>query len=342
MENPTTNCNKIRDAIWPVYCRMLHRYSVLDHVLFILTLAYVCFTYEAKQWISFLLFFAILYDCRESLLTYEVFYISLSLERVGSCIKGEKVLYVTHALLLDEKNSVLHSALCLLKVQLLFECNIAKEVTSCILQVMHSPVAFAKLSLQALICAALQVIMSKHQCVNTKRKMFHFFAFLSFVRRSLLVVHIGHLVLLLFILLQDNRKLVCLYRPFLSHRDYGERVYSHILLLGSVLYPAVLLKADSDYHLVMISICFLDSFASIAGRCAGHRKKSLIGLLCGFFAGNIVYFLMYHSFLKWRYFVLASLLEYFVMCNDNIVLPLFSVFFLKNTNSGSWPVAFKE
>lgn len=326
-------CNHIRGAAWPACSRMLHRYSVLDHILFASTLAYLCFTYEARQWISFLLFFAIIYDCRQSLLTYEVFYISLSLACVEGCVKGEKVLYATHALLLDKKDSILHSALCLMKVQIMFECNIAREIARCILQVVHSPAAFARLSLQALLCAAAQVVMSKHRCVNTKRKMFHFFVFLSFVRRSLLVIHLGHVVLLLFILLQDNKKLAGLYRPFLSHRDYGERVYSHILLLGSVLYTAVLLPTDRDYHLVLISVCFLDSFASIAGECVGQRKKSLAGLLCGFFAGNIAYFLMYRSFLEWRYFVLASMLEYFVRCNDNIVLPLFSVFFLRHTQA---------
>lgn len=341
MGKTATYCNRIRGAVWPACSCMLHRYSVLDHTLFVSTLAYMCFTYEAKQWMSFLLFFAIIYDCRQSLLTYEVFYISLSLERVDGCMKGGRVLYATHALLLDRKDSILHSALCLMKVQIMFECNIAREIARCVLQVMYSPAAFAKLSLQALLCAVAQVMMSKHQCVNTKRKVFHFFVFLSFVRRSLLVIHLGHLVLLLFILLQDNKKLANLYRPFLSHRDYGERVYSHILLLGSVLYTATLLQTDRDYHLVLISVCFLDSFASIAGECAGQRKKSLAGLLCGFFAGNIAYFLMYHSFLEWRYFMLASMLEYFVRCNDNIVLPLFSVFFLRNMQSGGWPVVFR-
>lgn len=325
--------SEISGAFWPVCDRMIDNYSVLDHIIFISTLAYMCFTYEAKQWVSFLLFFAIFCDCRRSLLAYEVFYISLSLERVDSCMRGEKILYVTHALLLDKKDSILHSALCLVKMQLLLECNITGEITNCIRQAVHSPAALAKLSLQVLVCAVVQAVMSRHKCVNTKRKVFHFFVFISFVKRSLLVIQLGHLVLLLFILLQDNRKLVTLYRPFLSDRDYGERVYSHIFLLGSVLYTAILLQKDSEYHLTLISVCFLDSFASIAGRCVGYRKKSFVGLLCGFFAGNITYFLMYRNFDKWRYFVLVSLLEYFVRCNDNIILPLFSVSFLRHTHS---------
>lgn len=330
MREKITNCCRVaRDAVSAVSERILRSYSVLDHVLFASTFVHLCTMYEGKQWVSFLLFFAIFCDCKQSLLMYEKFYISMSLAHVESCMRNSKVLYVTHALFLEKKESILDSALCLIRTQLLFEFNIVEEIASCALEIRYNFPVFAHLLLQVLACAIVQTIMVKYRHVNTKRKVFHFSMFFSFLRRSALVIQLGHLALLLFVLLQDNKKLARLYRPFLSHRDYGGRVYSHILLLGSVLYSAISLETENEYHLVLASICFLDSFASIAGKCVGHKKKSLIGLLGGFFAGNTVYLLVYRTFAGWRYFVVASLVEYLVVCNDNIVLPLFSVMFLK-------------
>ncbi|KAL0265654.1 UNVERIFIED_CONTAM: hypothetical protein PYX00_011368 [Menopon gallinae] len=322
-------CRRAGKTAPAVYGCVLSGYSVLDHVLFFSVLAHLCIAYGSQQWLSFLLFFAAFYDCRQSLLMYERFYISVSLAHVESCMENSKVFYVTHALLLERKEHTLDSVLCLIQTQLLFECNIANEIARLALEIRYNFPDFAHILLQVLVCAIVQAAMLKCQHVNTKRKVFHFTMFFIFLQRSALEIQLGHVAMLLFVLLQDNRRLARLYQPFLSHRDCGGRVYSHILLLGSVLYSAISLETDREYHLVLATVCFLDSFASIAGKCAGSNKKSLTGLLGGFFAGNAVYFLIYRSFAEWRYFAAASLVEYFSACNDNIVLPLFSTIFLK-------------
>lgn len=110
---------------------------------------------------------------------------------------------------------------------------------------------------------------------------------------------------------------------FKNNKDKGKYILSHIIILSS---SYVILQ--TDYHLqILISICFIDSIASMTGKYFNKTDKSIIGLIMGFLSGILIHFLIFRDNNYIDYYIFISLSEYLTEQNDNLVLPFVSIIY---------------
>lgn len=309
------------------------RCTIADHLLFVATLVYVCLNWSVHRWFCVAGFYLIHSACIDAFTAYERFYISVSLEYVEAHVQQTAMFCATHLMLVGEKTTMSGFLLRTAKVILLSEFDVAAQLAEYVSLAKQNPGAFLQLVIHVLACCATQALLFKVLQTNTKRKIFHFCTFLTFFYRNELLIRSGQLMLFAFALGTNNAAMERLFAKFRSRRDRGTSTYSHVLLLCSVLYSAMVFRDERDYHCVLIALCFLDSLASITGRFFGAKEKSLKGLCGGYIAGNAAYYLVYGDFSQWAYFMHVSLIEYLTHANDNITLPFFSVYLLGNAQS---------
>jgi dolichol kinase len=176
-------------------------------------------------------------------------------------------------------------------------------------------------------CAVTQVALFRTIGVNLRRKIFHFYIFFVFCTEHELSFRLAMCLLPYLISLSSSRINRHL-KAFLSLNDRGRTVVSHIYLLAACYYSHLFLK-ERNYVCTLISICFVDSVASITGCYFNCKTKSVVGTVLGAAAGMLVHYLIYRDFSQTGYYLFISAVEHFVALNDNITIPFFSVLFFK-------------
>lgn len=324
-----TNYRPIKDYFKSIVSETLGELTYADHLLFIFTLLRLFSLYGLSHWLNFFALF--IFSCKYSkdLSFYERFYISASIEHFSRWMESERLLFTGYFTFLEDEKDVADLILVCVNTLCYFEINVYREISKCASILKRNKKLFMRLIRYLGACAGFQLAFFRAIEVNTRRKVFHFFAFLVFFRRNELVECSSHLLLFALFMAQGNRHAVKLYQKLRSKRDRGRRPFSHILLLGSLVHVSKAFTSEVNYHAVLVSMCFLDSFSSIVGRFFGAEEKSLYGLLGGFCAANIVYFIIYRNLAMWKYFLLMSLVEYLTQSNDNITLPFTSFYLLK-------------
>ncbi|KAI5179363.1 hypothetical protein PAEPH01_2621 [Pancytospora epiphaga] len=130
-----------------------------------------------------------------------------------------------------------------------------------------------------IICTLIQLIAYKFARKNTCRKIFHFIAFLIFFNAPAPVFLVAHHLIYMFVLLMMTSTIPeNFFSLFTSNRDLGEGVFSHLILLGGLTYSRRFL-GDDEYIKMLISVCIMDSFASIVGKYFNNCRKSCTGFL---------------------------------------------------------------
>ncbi|CAD25254.2 similarity with dolichol kinase SC59_yeast [Encephalitozoon cuniculi GB-M1] len=212
------------------------------------------------------------------------------------------------------------------------ECLAIVDIPGYILHVLdeirQAPYAFVEIGCILLACLLAQVLLLRSPCTNLKRKTFHLFAFLVFYKEHRVSFLLAEGLLLFMSLLSSCRYTNSLLRPFFSRNDKGRTLLSPIYLLSACMYPRLFIE-DVEYVSALISICFQDSAASIAGKWFGVTEKSIQGAIAGVISGTVVYFALYGRIDMLPFFIFAGSVEYLVPINDNITIPLFAVLYFQ-------------
>lgn len=189
---------------------------------------------------------------------------------------------------------------------------------------------------------------------NFRRKKFHFLFFILFFNTNkdfagtaiLIVTYTLHF-------LETHFELADFYHGLVNDKDPGMFVMSHVVLLTVTYF---ILQCD-NYVPLLISICVVDSAASIAGLKFKQWKheiylknliekhpidkyqvemldycpgKTPIGSVFGFLMGNVVHFMVYKNFNYFDFYLFAAVVEFYTSQNDNIVVPFFAREYLKS------------
>ncbi|KAG0439731.1 hypothetical protein DMUE_2229 [Dictyocoela muelleri] len=180
---------------------------------------------------------------------------------------------------------------------------------------------------------------------NFKRKLFHFLFFFLFCKKRNYFVRSTILILgYTFLFLEKKLNLKNFYKGLINEKDPGNFVMSHIILLVVTYF---ILNCD-EHICLLISICVVDSVASIAGLKIKNWKKEVYfdqkdyvnfdkcktfeGSFCGFIMGNLVHFIIYRNYNYFDFYFVVSFVEFFTSQNDNIVVPFIGFEYLKFRN----------
>ncbi len=186
---------------------------------------------------------------------------------------------------------------------------------------------FYKLLSLVIILLMLQIIAYKIGNKNLKRKIFHFIAFILFLDLPDLLIHLFHFLIYFLIILSYTKIPSIIFRHFINKQDYGTIILSHIYLLSALVYSYPFLN-KSEYQNILISICIMDSFASIFGLLFQTYNKSIYGFIAGQISSYLFEYMLKKT-IDYKYHLLMGIVECFPVVNDNISLPFFGVLHYK-------------
>lgn len=199
----------------------------------------------------------------------------------------------------------------------IYDINIKQIYTTIAKDLDHGTVFYS--ILMTTICLTIQLIIKNHN-KNLKRKVFHIFLMLYFWNynetKRILTIYL----LTLLIYFNDTSIL----RSFLWKDENQNIILPHIILLASFFYTSKLVK----YKMFIITMCILDTCASIPGTLMNSTTKTIYGTIFGAFCAISVHYFMFRN-VKLFYYVLCAIVEYYCDFNDNLALPYFSLMVLK-------------
>ena len=209
---------------------------------------------------------------------------------------------------------------------LLFGCDISEEfsILYCLFCLNLETIFY--ISCITLICVFFQSFLHFNS-KNFRRKIFHFVGFVIFMRKNLFTIYFSQFLLYFLLCFSVTKFPKKLFKVFINEKDFGKGIFSHIYLLCSLLYPYFYLD-DVSYVKSLISICIMDSFASIFGIAFKSKTKSIIGFIAGQISAYLAEFIFLRSF-DFKYHFFIGLIEYFCPINDNIVIPIVSTIHLR-------------
>lgn len=176
--------------------------------------------------------------------------------------------------------------------------------------------------LVVILFTVVQVLSVLFLDKNTRRKNFHFASFLIFIRQSELTVRIGQCLIFFAVSICKTGIIRQYFALFLNTVNRKKDCFSHVFLLCAVIYPYFFLNS-CKYIKLLISICIMDSFASIAGSILGRTQKTLAGFISGQLFSYAVEFYFWHT-VDFRYHLVMGMIEFTSPINDNIAIAFFS------------------
>ncbi|KAH9411632.1 hypothetical protein HK407_04g07390 [Ordospora pajunii] len=195
-------------------------------------------------------------------------------------------------------------------------------------QILSEPITLARILGISCMCMLIQLAFPATISTNWRRKVFHVCIFFVFYRQERLSFVLAEGLLLITAVLSSSHCINVHLMLFLSNNDRGATIASHAYLLAACVYPRLFVK-DEEYVCSLISICFLDTAASVVGQLLGKKSKSVHGMVSGILLALVVYFILYGNHSRMVYFVLIGLAEYLVPINDNISIPVLSVLYFR-------------
>ncbi|ORD96467.1 hypothetical protein HERIO_1607 [Hepatospora eriocheir] len=182
--------------------------------------------------------------------------------------------------------------------------------------------------------------------VNLRRKIFHLSAFFIFLNITTNEMKLLLGLLENFLFLSEIKYTKYIFRKFLSDKDFGKIIYSHIFLAGGCILPYFHLNRY-DYTKVLISLCIMDSFCSIIPllfykisikialtnkktilKPNQSNKKTILGFVSGQLASYITEYMIFNK-VSLSYHLVMGIMEYKISLNDNITLPFLGTLYLK-------------
>lgn len=157
---------------------------------------------------------------------------------------------------------------------------------------------------------------------NMRRKIFHFASFFIFIRESKVIIKAGQYLIFVAMMICKTGIIQKHFTLFLNTTDRKKDSFSHVFLLCAMVYPYFFLNGQ-NYLRLLISICIMDSFASIAGNMMGQNRRTLVGFVAGQLSSYLAEFCFCHS-VDVKYHLTMGVVEFFCPINDNIAIAFFS------------------
>lgn len=187
-----------------------------------------------------------------------------------------------------------------------------------------SDVLYALFLILLFIAAQIGAYLLKNK--NFARKNFHFLLFFLCLRNSVFYVQIFQILIYFSALLCSSNAIIN-FLSFLMVKNKKKDSFSHFFIICALTYPVFFLDR-SQYIKLAISICILDSFASICGIYFKSKTKSFCGFFCGQITSWIAEFILTWN-IDFSYHLAMGLIELLCPWNDNISLSFFSVIYQK-------------
>lgn len=167
------------------------------------------------------------------------------------------------------------------------------------------------------------LIATLYKQKNLARKFFHFFGFLVFLPNRKLVFLLSQGILYLAAIFCKKGWAIKILPFLLKEKIKHSDSFSLVFLIYSLTYPRLILS-NLEYARLAISICILDSFASITGNILKKKGKSIEGLFAGIFSAYLCELILYRS-ASLFYHTLIGLVEFVCPINDNIAITFCSI-----------------
>lgn len=200
---------------------------------------------------------------------------------------------------------------------ILLEIDFQKHIDALVCTLDYHTLMFSIILLP--LCLALQYYI-KNWNKNYRRKLFHIFLMIYFWNnnptKQLLSVY-----LIIFLLYSNN---LSIYKTFLRPNEMQTLVLPHVVLLASFVYTSNL----TNYRMYLITMCILDSCASIPGTLMLSKSRTVSGSVFGVLCAIIVHLIMIKN-TKIGYYVICGAVEYYCHFNDNLALPYLSLMILR-------------
>lgn len=182
-------------------------------------------------------------------------------------------------------------------------------------------------------CLFFQVVWFKG-AVNFKRKLFHIAGLFIFIKLPYELFDLAQLLIFFFVCLSPTKWPYLLFSSFLSSKDYGNVILSHIYLLAAFVYPFYFLDRHS-YLCSLLAVGIMDAAASICGKMFKKHDKSIIGMIAGIMCAILFEQILANKITIVYHFIMA-VVEYSITdLNDNILLPIISVIYFNYCSQSS-------
>lgn len=186
-----------------------------------------------------------------------------------------------------------------------------------------------KILLEIILCflifVIVQLICFKYFGKNIKRKNFHFLAFFIFKKQNIIIFKLSFYVLIIAVAI-IKMKLVRKYFNFLlKSKNQESDEFSFFILIISIIIPHYFLNSK-DFMRLLISLCIMDSMASITGNSFNKKTKSILGFISGQIASYIFEF-YYLGDISFLYHLIIGIIEFYTVSNDNLIISFSSCFY---------------
>lgn len=271
-----------------------------------------------------ILFILSLGEYASSFSTIDMILISLSFVSVEARAVNKPLLHAFfYAFAFNTRPGILQAA----NILLLFSYEIKNTLVTLAEFLRHNPDLISYYLAVLSACFLFEILAYFFAGRNIRRKLFHIASFFLFVDLPgpvfLILQHVLYgLVLLSMTALPDT-----IFLKFTSNKDFGKGIYSHIFLMMGLMCPSLYLTRD-EYIKTLISICFMDTFASVSGMYFGSDTKSWTGFLGGQASAFIAEYIALGT-VDYKYHMVIGLIECFVDVNDNVMIPICSVLYFK-------------
>lgn len=172
----------------------------------------------------------------------------------------------------------------------------------------------------------LQLISLNYCNKNIRRKNFHFLAMLVYKNSNQLTEKLSVLALLFSVITIRLNLIPRFCHGFLRKENLKKDEFSLFILLICIITPSYILK-QKEYLKLLISICIMDSAASIVGIAFKMRRKSWIG----FFSGQIFSYAFEFYLINEVdvfYHTIIGFGELLSVSNDNLCISLLACVYL--------------
>lgn len=203
---------------------------------------------------------------------------------------------------------------------ILFNTNTSGFLLNCLNNYAYIHKNLPRILLFMTVCSIIQFLACHFLSKNIRRKIFHIIAFIVFLNIPASMLIPLQYFLYFLLCLSTTFIPTIAFRLFTNNKDYGKVVFSHIYFLAALIYPKIHLN-DTLYTKVLISVCIMDSFASIVGIYCGKSQKSIYGFIGGQFSAYVAEYLLLKT-VDFRFHLVAGILESIPCVNDNVIIPL--------------------
>lgn len=250
----------------------------------------------------------------------EIFIIIFALIFIKSHTPGYPLLFISF-LSLDSNLALID----LINILFLLKFDIIQELSTTISIIIAEKALVVRCILITIFFILLEIFFILFFDKNTRRKNIHVACFFIFIQYNKLIVELSNYLILISTCICRTTLIERFARPLLNDLNCKRDRYSHLFLLCSLSFPYYFLN-KTEYIRSIISVCIMDSGASLVGSTFKKRRKTIMGLVFGQTVAYLAEYFIYNS-INFRYHLFVGLVEYFCPINDNLAIPFLGTFY---------------